>query len=640
MALYTPQRLSDEVHSALDRARARRAALTSLPADAPAAGVLADFDHIRRELDECGERAGTFSSVHPDEPVRDMAETLEQELVAFDTELSLDRAIYERLEALDPATLESDEEVRLLEHSLRDFRRSGVDRDEATRGRVLELQRELIEVGQTFDRNIVQATVELRFEDGHAALAGLPQDFLAAHPEAQDGSVTVTTDPPDYLPCMLYAERDDVRKRLYLASNNRAYPENLTVLDELLAKRHELATLLGYGSWAEYVTEDKMVRDPGTVRGFIDKVSELARPRAAGEYADLLADKRAAEPAAECVNDWEKGYRIERVKRQRFGFDSQSVRPYFAYERVKQGIFDTSAALYGVEFRRDEHAETWHDSVECYEIWEAGEPIARFQLDMFPRQGKFKHAAMFSLRHGIQGEVLPEAALVCNFPRPSQDDPALLLHTQVTTFFHEFGHLLHHLFAGRGRFLRFSGIHTEWDFVEVPSQLYEEWAWDPEVLATFAHHHESGEPIPPELVRQLRQAEEYGKGLQVAHQMCFAALSLSYYEADPAGLDTTARMVELKTRMTPFAHVPDTHFQAAFGHLHGYSAVYYTYMWSLVIAKDLFGAYDQGPMDRRRAAAYRRAVLEPGGRRDAADLVSEFLGREYDFAAWEAWLAR
>jgi len=638
MALYTPDRLSDEVHSALDRARERRESLTALPADASAATVLAEFDHIRRELDECGERAGTFSSVHPDKPVRDMAETLEQELVAFDTELSLDRGIYDRLAALDPATLESPEEVRLLEYSLRDFRRSGVDKDEATRKRVRELQRELIEIGQTFDRNIVEATVKLRFEDGHAALAGLPADFLATHPEADDGSVTITTDPPDYLPCMLYAERDDVRKRLYLEFMNRAYPQNLAVLDELLAKRHELATLLGYESWAEYVTEDKMVRNPGTVRSFIERVSELARARAAGEYADLLADKRSTEPAAESVNDWERGHRIERVKRERFGFDSQSVRPYFAYGRVKQGLFDTSAALYGVEFRRDENAEAWHETVECYEILDGGEPIARFKLDMFPREGKFKHAAMFSMRHGILGEVLPEAALVCNFPEPSEDDPALLMHSQVTTFFHEFGHLLHHLFAGRGRFLRFSGINTEWDFVEVPSQLYEEWAWDPAVLATFAHHHETGEPIPAELVRQLREAEEYGKGIQVATQMCYSAISLSYYEQDPTGLDTTARMVELKESMTPFAYVPETHFQAAFGHLHGYSAIYYTYMWSLVISKDLFGAYDQGPMDPARADAYRRAVLEPGGRRDAADLVSSFLGREYDFAAWEAWL--
>jgi thimet oligopeptidase len=230
--------------------------------------------------------------------------------------------------------------------------------------------------------------------------------------------------------------------------------------------------------------------------------------------------------------------------------------------------------------------------------------------------------------------------LVCNLPRPSGDDPGLLQHDQVTTFFHEFGHLLHHLFAGRQRFLSFSGIATEWDFVEVPSQMYEEWAWETGVLQRFARHHETDEPIPAELVVRMRAAEEYGKGLHVCNQMLYALLALAYHEGDPSDLDPLAVLRELKERVTRFPYEQGTSFPASFGHLNGYSALYYTYMWSHVIAKDLFGRFTPDPMDREVASAYRRNVLAPGGARDAADLVREFLGRDYEFAAWRRWLER
>jgi thimet oligopeptidase len=217
-------------------------------------------------------------------------------------------------------------------------------------------------------------------------------------------------------------------------------------------------------------------------------------------------------------------------------------------------------------------------------------------------------------------------------------DPALLLHEQVTTFFHEFGHLLHHLLAGRGRWLSFAGIATERDFVEVPSQLFEEWAWNPEVLARFARHVDTGEPIAAELVQRMRAAEDYGKGLTVQQQLFYALLSLSYYDRDPAGLDVTRAMTELKRAVSCLPHTEGNHFHASFGHLNGYSAIYYTYLWSLVIAKDFWSLFADDPMASEAALRYRRAVLEPGGSRDATDLVGAFLGRPYSYAAFERWL--
>jgi thimet oligopeptidase len=239
------------------------------------------------------------------------------------------------------------------------------------------------------------------------------------------------------------------------------------------------------------------------------------------------------------------------------------------------------------------------------------------------------------LASGQAGRALPEGALVCNFPKA----PSLLEHSEVVTFFHEFGHLLHHLLGGHTRWAGVSGVRTEWDFVEAPSQMLEEWCWDAGVLQRFAKHHETGEPIPSGLVARMRAADEFGKGLRVRQQMFYAATSLRFHDRDPAGLDTTALAGELQERYTPFRHVPETYFQESFGHLEGYSAIYYTYMWSLVIAKDLFRTFRrEGLLNPGPALRYRRSILEPGGSRPAGELVKAFLGRDASFDAFAEWL--
>ena len=635
-----PQTFRTRARERLSEAREAREAFLALPAGAQGRQVLHAFDGIRRPLDEVRGRAHLASQVHPSEPLRQAGLEIVQDLAAFDTDLSLDRGIFDRLVAVRAADLDSDEDRRLLEHALRDYRRSGVDRDEATRTRIRALSEELVRSGQAFDMNIARDSRSVTFSEGAAALDGLPEDYIASHPVDAQGCVTVSTDPSDFVPFLSYARRGDLRRKLYLEYTNRAMPDNLEVLGRLLALRHELAGLLGYTCWADYVTEDKMIRSGAAAREFVGRVADLARPRLQAEVAELLEEKRRDEPQAQVIHDWERGYYTERIKDRVLGFDSQTVRPYFAYANVRDGVLATSAALFGVEFRRDSKRALWHPSVECYEVVDGERVVARLYLDMHPRPNKYKHAAMFDLRAGLEGEALPEAALVCNFPEPKGDDAALLLHQDVTTFFHEFGHLLHHLFAGRQRYLSFSGIATEWDFVEAPSQMYEEWAWDAGVLARFARHHRSGEPIPAELVARLRGAEEYGKGMHVSVQMFYAALSLALHDRDPAGLDPMAMLVELKAERLPFPHEPGSHFLAAFGHLNGYSAIYYTYMWSLVIAKDLFSRFEGDLMNSATANDYRQTILAPGGSRDAADLVRSFLGRDYATDAWEAWLNR
>jgi thimet oligopeptidase len=283
----------------------------------------------------------------------------------------------------------------------------------------------------------------------------------------------------------------------------------------------------------------------------------------------------------------------------------------------------------------------WDPSVEAYELLQDGKLVGRFYLDMHPRPNKYNHAAQFGIHTGVAGRQLPEAALVCNLPGGKPGDPGLMTHDDVTTFFHEFGHLVHFLLAGRHQWVGVGGISTEQDFVEAPSQMLEEWTWDPATLATFARHYQTNEPIPASLVRQMRRASEFGKGMQVRRQMVYARLSLSVYDRNPDQVDTTALYRDIMNKYQKTPYVEGTHMQTSFGHLDGYSAVYYTYMWSLVIAKDLFAHFNQSNLlDTEVSRRYRDTVLAPGGSKPAAELVRDFLGRPFNFQAWEAWLNR
>src|SRR5438105_3650257 len=437
---------------------------------------------------------------------------------------------------------------------------------------------------------------------------------------------------------MTYSRSSPAREQLWKVYRQRAHPGNLDVLDRMLTRRYELARLLGYESWAAYVTEDKMIGSAQAAEEFIERIAAAAEVRARKDYEALLARKRRDDPSAARVDPWDSEALKERVRAEQLGFDSQSVRPFFELRRVTDGVLDTTARMFGVEYRRLPDAAIWHDDVTAWEVVERGTAIGRFFLDLFPREGKYKHAAQFTLASGVRDGTLPEAALVCNFPRPSRE-AALLDHGEVVTFFHEFGHLLHHLLGGHTRWAGISGVRTEWDFVEAPSQMLEEWCWDASVLQKFARHHETGDPIPAALVERMRAADEFGKGLRVRQQMFYAATSLRFHDRDPAGLDTTALAGELQERYTPFRHVPGTYFQESFGHLEGYSAIYYTYMWSLVIAKDLFGVFRrEGLLNPEAAQKYRRAILQPGGSRTAAELVRDFLGRDAAFDAFADWL--
>jgi thimet oligopeptidase len=616
----------------LQKSRDAMSRLKAMPPPRDPLKAMDEFDRAFVLVDDASSRAGLLHEVHPSKEMRAAGETCEQEASSLATEFTLDRGIYDVISGLDISHSDLVTQ-RFVTTTIRDFHRAGVDRDDPTRAQIKTLNDDLVKIGQTFDRNI--STDVRKLELDPSDLDGLPDDFRRAHLPSTDGKVAITTNNTDYNPFMDYSRSAGARSELWKLYRLRAHPQNLEVLSQLLAKRYDLARLLGYKTWADYITGDKMVVTSQNASDFIEKITAASGSREDREYVELLAFKKRLEPQATAVYPWENSYLQNELKNERFGYDAQLVRPYFEYNRVKQGVLDVTSRMFGVTYRRVNDSPIWDRSVEAYDVLDGIKLLGRVYFDMHPRENKYKHYATFSISTGKEGYRLPEAALVCNFPQPGKE-PALMDHADVVTFFHEFGHLLHHIFGGHNQW---AGIDLEWDFIEAPSQMLEEWAWDPAVLQIFARHYKSNEPIPADLVERMKAADEFGKGMRVRQQMFYAALSLHYHDRDPNDLDTTKLASEFQNHYTPFAYVPGTYFQESFGHLQGYSAIYYTYMWSLVIAKDMFTNFKkEGLLNPGVAARYRQFVLAPGGSKPAADLVKDFLGRPYSFQAYFDWL--
>jgi thimet oligopeptidase len=622
--------------AALDEAQSIRDTIGgegSTPGD-----ILRGFDNLNLAIDSAYGWTQLMFSVHPEKEVREAAEICEKRVSKFLNDVSLDRRLFEAASGIDPEKL-TGLSTRFHAHLMRDFRRSGVSKDDATRAKLAKLHEEMVELGQTFQKN-VRADIRSVTVDDASALEGMPQDFIDAHAPGDDGKISLTTNYPDFFPIQTYAEDSGLRQRLYEQFMSRAYPANGQVLMDLLIRRHAYASLLGYDTWASYITEDKMIRSAEATEAFIGQIAQIARPRMVEDMRLLLERKRADDPKAKDIQVWDRFYYVGKVREANYGFDARDVRPYFPYTQVRTGILDLYGELFGLRFVADEDAAVWHESVEAFDVYEGDAHIARFFLDMHPRDGKYQHAAMFPIQTGLENGRRPLASLVCNFPDPSKGDGnALMEHKQVVTYFHEFGHLIHHLLATRGDYVKLAGINVEWDFVEAPSQILEEWAWDVKVLQRFAHHVETGDPIPTELVKKMRDAEEFGLGANVMRQVFYSAYSFFLHNQDPAGLTLDGFTDEIFRDYSPYPRFDGSYVYANFGHLIGYSAIYYTYQWSLAISKDLFTRFEAaGLEDPKVAKHYRQSILEPGGTEDAADMVRTFLERETNLDAYKRWL--
>ncbi len=566
--------------------------------------------------------------VHPDKQVRDTATEAEERLTKWQSDLAFRRDLYEAVEAYAATTeamaLEG-EEARLLAFTRRDFRRAGHALGEAERAELQRIRTRLVELGVAFSRNIDehQDGLDLTPEQ----LGGLPADYLERlAPGSEEGTLRVSLDYPDYYPFMDLADDRDLRRLLQFKFYNKAAEVNTPLLTETVELRRAMASIFGVPSWAHYAMEEKMAREPGVVEAFYRDLIPPLQAKAEEELADLRATL-----AIDDLEGWDHRYGHTKIKRERFGIDPSEVAAYFPLQAVLGGMLEITGEVFGLEYRPIPAPNAWHSDVTAYEVHdrESGDPLAVFYADLFPREGKFGHAAAFDLVPGRatpDGYQNPVTAIVANFTRPTADTPSLLKHEEVVTLFHEFGHVLHNS-LGHTRLVRFTGFNTEWDFVEAPSQIMEHWCWNPEVLQRFARHHETGEPIPDDLVRQLTAARDLHIGLAMLRQVSFGSLDMAFH--GPGEVKDLAAITKETSEVAKFPHHEGTFYPASFGHLFGYDAGYYGYLWSRVFGDDMFSRFeDEGVLDSDLGREYRAKILEPGGSEDAAELLRDFLGRE------------
>lgn len=603
--------------------------------------ALGKFDLAMNAMRTAGDFPGLMAVAHPDKSVRDAAKTCEPKVDRLETAIYLDAEIASVIKryAAKNETL-SVPRARLLANLLRDFRRNGLDLDAKGQARLRTLNEELTQLGQDFSTNISGATLSL--EATPKQLEGLPAAFIAAHPPGPNGKVTITTDYPDYVPVIQYAKDRAFALSLNKLFDNRAVKSNLPILDKLIALRNEKAHLLGYATWADYVLEPRMAKTSDNVATFLDGLRRHIEPRATAEMREYIdTHVKLGGKKGDRLPLSDRLYLEDQLRKTKYGFDSKELSKYFEVTRVTQGLLDITSKLYQIRFQPSV-SPTWHPDVQAMDVLDAqGTPIGRFYFDLYPRADKYKHAAVFGIRptrRTSSGErVMPIAGIECNFPRPNAGAPALMSHEDVIVFFHEFGHVLHQMLS-ESELASFSGTSVARDFVESPSQMFEEWAWSKETLDLFAKHYETGALIPDDLYGAMTRGRAFGRALFTQRQLFLAAVDQAYHTRKP-GFDTTAVVREMQRRYSTFAYVPGTHFQASFGHLVGYDGGYYGYQWALAIARDLLTRFSaEGILNTTTANDYRAAILAAGGSDDEAKMVEHFLGRTPNDTAYKKYL--
>ncbi len=631
----TAEAVSGWVSGRLAAHEAALAALLAIDVPRTPENTLRLYDAALEQLSLAGAQAGVLNSVAADKGVRDQAQLEAQRVAMAGSALSLNRAVYDALAAMridhcNAAT------THYVQRTLLSYRLAGVDKDEETRAHIQKLHEKATQLSLQFSRNIQEGGKTITATP--AELEGLPQDYIDRHPPNADGQITLTTDQPDMQPVMTFASNAALRQRMFLAYHTRAWPANKQILGQLLAVRQEIATVLGFRSWADLATADQMMGSAANVRKFLTKLDESSRDGAAREVEQVVKFVRQRDPALQSIDMASRGYWYEQFRRSAYDFDSQSVRPYFPYAKVEAGVLDTAARLFKVEFRPSS-AAAWDKAVSTFEVHEGGKLVGRFYLDMHPREGKDKWFSAHPVVTGVRGRYLPEAALICNFPGGEAGDPGLMQYNDVVTFFHEFGHLMHAILGGQTEWAGISGFATEGDFIEVPSQMLEEFFRDEKLLQSFAKHYQTGETLPSETIKKMKKAGAFGRADGMRTQLYYTTLSLDLHDQDPAQIDLDRSIKELYERFQPWKWIDGNRMYASFGHLTGYSSNYYTYAFDKVIALDFFGQFDPADLLGGEAGAkYRRTVLEQGGSKPGREMVRDFLGRDEEFAAFTRWL--
>jgi len=601
---------------------------------------LRSFENTLRPLDRIADILAHSQSnyafmgyVHPVKTVRDAAKTAEEKNSQFGVEVvfreDLNAAVQEYSSTEEAASL-TGEQARFLEFTLRDLRRAGHDLDPETRASVKMKTERLVTLGVQFQQNIDEWDDEILVT--REELDGLPDSFIdGLDVDEKSGKYKVTIAYPHLIPFVENAASRPHREELRYKFNTVAVEENGRILEEAVVLRQEIAEAFDQPSWSDHRLEERMAKSPERVKEFYaglrGSLTEKGR-RELAEISALLED----DVGDEIVQVWDWGYYDTQQRKTDYGVDNFEVAQYFPLPEVLDGMLQLTSDMFGITFREIGEFDSWHEDVQLFAIDDAetGEELSRFYLDLFPREGKYGHAAEFPLllsRRLEDGSYQnPLCAMVANFTKPTEDGPSLLQHGEVETLFHEFGHVLHQN-LGRTELGRFGGTSVERDFVEAPSQIMQHWIWRADVLKRFARHYETGEPIPDELVGQLVAARNLNKGLFQLRQMQYGWWDQEMHSGPGRDLQ---EIHEEGSQISLMPTHEGTFALASFGHLMGgYDSSYYGYMWSEVFGDDMFSKFeDDGVTNPEVGMAYRRAVLEKGGTVDPDEMLRDFLGRE------------
>jgi thimet oligopeptidase len=571
--------------------------------------------------------------VSTDAKIREAGDSLEVKTNRWGIKTAAREDLYKALKAAvanDPP--KSDVDKRLVEKMTLDFELNGLSLPKEKREQVIALKQRIADLGTTFDTNLNEAQDSLLLTKDE--LVGMPQNYIDRLDKAADGRYKVTVSYPDFYPFMQNSTNAAARAQLEMKFSNRAQAANLPILKEALGLRQQLADVMGYKTFADYATVDRMAKNPTAVMTFLDGLADKLRPYRDSDIANLTALKKSSEGAAAgavTIADWR--YYDNQLKKTKYSIDNEEIRQYFPLDVVTSGLMSTYQKLFDVKFEEIKPANAWHEDVQLFKVSDAksGQLIGHFYLDLFPRPNKYGHAAAWSL---VKGATLPNgkyqtpvSAMVCNFTKPTATDPSLLGHDEVETFFHEFGHVMHNLLT-QAPYSYFSGTSVYQDFVEAPSQMLENWVWNADVLQSLSgHYKDHSKKLPKDLLDRMIAAKNLDNGLKYSRQVFFALTDMKYHTQPTA--NTTEVWHEGMKDIFGIPASEGSHEEATFGHLFGYEAGYYSYLWSEVFAADMFSRFEkEGVMSPVTGRAYRDVILAPGGTKEPMVMLKEFLGRE------------
>lgn len=580
----------------------------------------------------------TLDLVHPDQAMRDAAREAVKDISNFFIDnVSLNRDLYNGFkyyaQNIAPHEQLSDEQRRFIDETMKDFKRSGLDLADDKLEALKKIQKELVDVGLEFDKNIAQdkSNIQVTKEE----LAGLPDDYINSLPKADDGKYIVYTNMPNFNQIFENCTVAATREKFWIAYNNRAYPANQKVLEDLIAKRYEIAQILGFPTYAALELDAEMVQTPERAAAFLQDLTAKAQKKATQEVKDFTNPlPESVKLANGKLQPWDFNFVKAAYKKAKYNLDENKIAEYFPMQSTIDSLLDIYQKFFNLDFKQVPVTGLWDPEVKLIEVFDKTkrETLGYLFMDLYPRPNKYSHACehtIIPVTYNKDGSPnLGVAIVIANFPKPTADKPSLLLLKDVNTFFHEFGHAMHAL-LGRTQVASFSGTRVKRDFVEMPSQMLEEWLWNPEILKMVSSHYKTGQPLPDDLIAQILNARTFDSGFHVTRQLFIANLALDFFNNGPK-IDPSAMLVKIRTSVMPFMNSdPRDHFYASFGHLNGYGARYYGYMWSKVFAHDLFNEIKQiGLLDSHIGRKYVDAVIGKGGSKDPNDLLKDFLGRE------------